>query len=59
MSKKVKFIAHLKVSCNHNGDIEFENQEELVEKVTEIVTNSIWKMDVEEVEFDEEEKENV
>lgn len=53
MSKKVKFIAHLKVSCNYDGDIEFENEEELVEKVTEIVTNSIWQMDVEEVEVDE------
>lgn len=59
MSKKVKLIAHLKVSCNYDGDIEFENHEELVEKVTELVTNSIWEMDVEEVEVDEEEKENV
>lgn len=58
MSKKVKFIAHLKINCNYNGNIEFENDEELLEKVTEIVTNSIWEMDVEEVEVDEEEKEN-
>ena len=56
MSKKVKFIAHIKINCNYNGDIEFENHEELVEKVTELVTNSIWEMDVEEVEVDEEEK---
>lgn len=44
MSKKVKFIAHLKINCNYNGDIEFENHEELVEKVTELVTNSIWEV---------------
>ena len=59
MSKKVKFIAHLKINCNYVGDIEFENHEEMVEKVTEIITNSIWEMDVEKVEVDEKEKENV
>ena len=59
MNKKVKFIAHLKINCNYDDNIEFENDEELLEKVTEIVTNSIWEMDVEEVEVDEEEKENV
>lgn len=60
MSKKVKFIAHLKVSCNYDGDIEFENDEEMQEKVTQIITNNtIWETSVEEVEVDEEEKENV
>lgn len=62
MSKKVKFIAHLKVSCNYDGDIEFENDEEMQEKVTQIIANNtIWEtsVDVEKVEVDEEEKENV
>lgn len=60
MNKKVKFIAHLKVSCNYDGDIEFENEEEMQEKVTQIIANnSIWETSVEEVEVDEEEKENV
>lgn len=60
MSKKVKFIAHLKVSCNYDGDIEFENEEEMQEKVTQIIANnSIWETSVEEVEVDEKEKENV
>ena len=57
MSKKVKLIAHIKINCNYNGNIEFENHEELVEKVTEIFTNSIWEKDVEEVEVDEEDGE--
>ncbi len=30
MSKKIKFIARLKINCNYNGDIEFENDEELL-----------------------------
>ena len=60
MSKKVKFIAHLKVSCNLDGDIEFENDEEMQEKVTQIIANNtIWETSVEKVEVDEEEKENV
>ncbi len=60
MSKKVKFIAHLKVSCNYDGDIEFENDEEMQEKVTQIIANNtILETSVEEVEVDEEEKENV
>lgn len=60
MSKKVKLIAHLKVSCNYDGDIEFENEQEMQEKVTQIITNNtIWETSVEEVEVDEEEKENV
>lgn len=60
MSKKVKFIAHLKVSCNYDGDIEFENDEEMQKKVTQIIANNtIWETSVEEVEVDEEEKENV
>mgnify|MGYP006980635328 FL=1 len=60
MSKKVKFIAHLKISCNYDGDIEFENEEEMQEKVTQIIANnSIWETNVEEVEVDEEEEENV
>ena len=60
MSKKVKFISHLKVSCNYDGDIEFENEEEMQEKVTQIIiNNTIWETSVEEVEIDEEEKENV
>lgn len=60
MSKKVKLIAHLKVSCNYDGDIEFENEKEMQEKVTQIITNNtIWETSVEEVEVDEEEKENV
>lgn len=60
MSKKVKFIAHLKVSCNYDGDIEFENDEEMQEKVTQIIANNtIWETSVEEVAVDEEEKENV
>lgn len=60
MSKKVKLIAHLKLSCNYDGDIEFENDEEMQEKVTQIITNNtIWETSVEEVEVDEEEKENV
>ena len=60
MSKKVKFIAHLKVSCNYDGDIEFENDEEMQEKVTQIIANNtIWETSVEKVEVDEEEKENV
>lgn len=60
MSKKVKFVAHLKVSCNYDGDIEFENDEEMQEKVTQIIANNtIWETSVEEVEVDEEEKENV
>lgn len=60
MSKKVKFIAHLKVSCNYDGDIEFENDEEMQEKVTQIIANkTIWETSIEEVEVDEEEKENV
>ena len=55
MSKKVKFIAHLKVSCNYDGDIEFENEEEMQEKVTQIIANnSIWETSVEEVEVDDE-----
>ena len=58
MSKKVKFIAHLKVSCNWDGDIEFENEEEMQEKVTQIITNNtIWETSVEEVEVDEEDGE--
>ena len=59
MSKKVKFIAHLKVSCNYDGDIEFENDEEMQEKVTQIIANNtIWEtsVDVEKVDVDEEEK---
>lgn len=60
MSKKVKLIAHLKVNCNYDGDIEFENEEEMQEKVTQIITNNtICETSVEEVEVDEEEKENV
>ena len=60
MSKKVKFIAHLKVSCNYDGDIEFENDEEMQKKVTQIIANNtIWETSVEEVAVDEEEKENV
>lgn len=60
MSKKVKFIAHLKVSCNYDGDIEFENDEEMQEKVNQIIANNIiWETSVEKVEVDEEEKENV
>ena len=59
MNKKVKFIAHLKINCNYDGNIEFENDEEVQEKVTEIITNSIWDMSVEEVEVDEKEKDNV
>jgi hypothetical protein len=60
MSKKVKFIVHLKISCNYDGDIEFENDEEMQEKVTQIIANNtIWETSVEEVEVDEEEKENV
>lgn len=59
MSKKVKFIAHIKINCNYDDNIEFENDEELVEKVTEIVTNTIWEMNVEEVEVDDGEEENV
>lgn len=58
MSKKVKFIAHLKINCNYNGDIEFENEEEMQEKVTQIITNNtIWETSVEEVEVDEEDSE--
>lgn len=59
MSKKVKFIAHLKISCNYDGDIEYENDEELLEKVTQIVNKGTWVNSVEEVEVDEKEKENV
>lgn len=60
MSKKVKLIAHLKVSCNYDDDIEFENEQEMQEKVTQIIANNtIWETSVEEVEVDEEEKENV
>lgn len=56
MSKKVKFIAHLKVSCNYDGDIEFENEEEMQEKVTQIIANnSIWETSVEEVEVEDNE----
>lgn len=55
MSKKVKFIAHLKINCNYDGDIEFENEEEMQEKVTQIIANNtIWETSVEEVEVDEE-----
>lgn len=58
MSKKVKLIAHLKVSCNYDSGIEFENEEELQEKVTQIiVNNTIWETSVEEVEVDEEDGE--
>ena len=28
MNKKVKFIAHLKINCNYDDNIEFENDEE-------------------------------
>lgn len=59
MSKKVKFIAHLKISCNYDGDIEYENDEELLEKVTQIVNQGTLVKSVETVEVDEEEKENV
>ena len=55
MSKKVKFIAHLKINCNYDGNIEFENDEELKEKVTEIITNSIWDMSIKEVEVEDNE----
>lgn len=55
MSKKVKLIAHLKINCNYDGDIEFENEEEMQEKVTQIIANNtIWETSVEEVEVDEE-----
>ena len=58
MSKKVKFVAHLKVSCNYDGNIEFENDEEMQEKVTQIIANNaIWETSVEEVEVDEEDVE--
>lgn len=58
MSKKVKLIAHLKVSYNYDDDIEFENEEELQEKVTQLITNNtIWETSVEEVEVDEEDGE--
>lgn len=59
MSKKVKFIAHLKISCNYDGDIEYENYEELLEKATQIVNQGTLVKLVETVEVDEEEKENV
>ena len=60
MSKKVKFIAHLKISCNYDGDIEYENDEELLEKVTQIVNQGTLVKSVETArELDEEEKENV
>ena len=59
MSKKVKFIAHLKISCNYDDDIEYENDEELLEKVTQIVNQGTLVKSVETVEVDEEEKENV
>lgn len=59
MSKKVKFIAHLKISCNYDGDIEYENYEELLEKVTQIVKKGTWVNSIETVEVDEKEKENV
>lgn len=58
MSKKVKFIAHLKINCNYDGDIEYENDEELLEKVTQIVNQGTLVKSVETVEVDEEEKEN-
>ena len=57
MSKKVKFVAHLKVSCNYDGDIEYENDEELLEKVTQIVNKSTLVKSVETVEVDEEDGE--
>lgn len=58
MSKKVKFVAHLKVSCNYDGNIEFENDEEMQEKVTQIIANNaIWETSVEEVEVGEEDGE--
>lgn len=58
MSKKIKFIAHLKVSCNYDGDIEFENEEEMQEKVNQIIANNtIWETSVEKVEVDEEDSE--
>lgn len=56
MSKKVKFIVHLKISCNYDGDIECENDEELLEKVTQIVNQGTLVKSVETVEVDEEEK---
>lgn len=59
MNKKVKFIAHLKINCNYDGDIEYENDEELLEKVTQIVNQGTLVKSVETVEVDEEEKENV
>lgn len=59
MSKKVKFIAHLKISCNYDGDIKYENDEELLEKVTQIVNKGTLVNSVETVEVDEKEKENV
>lgn len=59
MSKKVKFIVHLKISCNYDGDIEYENYEELLEKVTQIVKKGTWVNSIETVEVNEEEKENV
>ena len=58
MSKKVKFVAHLKVSCNYDVNIEFENDEEMQEKVTQIIANNaIWETSVEEVEVGEEDGE--
>ena len=57
MSKKVKFIVHLKISCNYDGDIEYENDEELLEKVTQIVNKSTLVKSVETVEVDEEDGE--
>ena len=58
MSKKVKFKAHLKISCNFDDDIEYENDEELLEKVTQIVNQGTLVKSVETVEVDEEEKNN-
>ena len=57
MSKKIKFVAHLKINVDYDGDFEYKNEEELCEKVTQIVTDGIWEISVKEVE--EEEKENV
>lgn len=59
MSKKVKFKAHLKISCNFDDDIEFENDTELYIKVAQIVDKGTWVTSLETVEVDEEEKENV
>ena len=57
MNKKVKFIAHLKINCNYDGGIEYENYEELSEKVNQIIKESIFVKSVEIV--NAEEKENV